>query len=35
LERIANVYSAIVSAGVHRELNIEVAEAAKVIKNIS
>jgi UDP-N-acetyl-D-glucosamine/UDP-N-acetyl-D-galactosamine dehydrogenase len=33
LERVAAVYSAIVSAGVHRASSIEVAEAAKVIEN--
>jgi UDP-N-acetyl-D-galactosamine dehydrogenase len=33
LERVAAVYSAIVSAGIHRASSIEVAEAAKVIEN--
>ncbi len=33
LERVAAVYSKIVSAGVHRASSIEVAEAAKVIEN--
>jgi UDP-N-acetyl-D-galactosamine dehydrogenase len=33
LERVAAVYSAIVTAGVHRASSIEVAEAAKVIEN--
>jgi len=33
LERIASVYAAIVSAGIHRAPTIEVAEAAKVIEN--
>jgi UDP-N-acetyl-D-glucosamine/UDP-N-acetyl-D-galactosamine dehydrogenase len=33
LERVAEVYSAIVPAGVHRAASIEVAEAAKVIEN--
>jgi UDP-N-acetyl-D-galactosamine dehydrogenase len=33
LERVAAVYSAIVSAGVYRASSIEVAEAAKVIEN--
>jgi UDP-N-acetyl-D-galactosamine dehydrogenase len=34
LERLAAVYGAIVSAGLHRAPTIEVAEAAKVIENI-
>ncbi len=33
LERVAAVYSTIVSAGIHRAPSIEVAEAAKVIEN--
>ncbi len=33
LERVANAYSAIVDAGVHRAPSIKVAEAAKVIEN--
>jgi UDP-N-acetyl-D-glucosamine/UDP-N-acetyl-D-galactosamine dehydrogenase len=33
LERVAAVYSSIVSAGIHRAPSIEVAEAAKVIEN--
>jgi UDP-N-acetyl-D-glucosamine/UDP-N-acetyl-D-galactosamine dehydrogenase len=33
LERVAGIYSAIVSAGIHRAPSIEVAEAAKVIEN--
>ena len=33
LERVANAYSAIVPAGVHRATCIKVAEAAKVIEN--
>ncbi len=33
LERVASVYSAIVTAGIHRAPSIEVAEAAKVIEN--
>ncbi len=33
LERVAAVYSAIVTAGIHRACSIEVAEAAKVIEN--
>jgi UDP-N-acetyl-D-galactosamine dehydrogenase len=33
LERVAAVYSAIVTAGVHRAPSLEVAEAAKVIEN--
>ncbi len=33
LERVANVYSAVVTAGVHRAPSIKVAEAAKVIEN--
>jgi UDP-N-acetyl-D-galactosamine dehydrogenase len=33
LERVAKVYSAIVTAGVHRASSLEVAEAAKVIEN--
>ncbi len=33
LERVAAVYSAIVTAGIHRASSIEVAEAAKVIEN--
>ena len=33
LERVANVYGSIVSAGVHRASSIKVAEAAKVIEN--
>ncbi len=33
LERLANVYGAVVKAGVHRASSIRVAEAAKVIEN--
>jgi UDP-N-acetyl-D-galactosamine dehydrogenase len=33
LERVAAVYAAIISAGIHRAPSIEVAEAAKVIEN--
>ena len=33
LERVAEVYSSIVAAGVHRASSIKVAEAAKVIEN--
>ncbi len=33
LERVANVYGAVVTAGVHRAPSIKVAEAAKVIEN--
>ena len=33
LERVANVYGAIIDAGVHRAPSIRVAEAAKVIEN--
>ena len=33
LERVADAYSAIVDAGVHRAPSIKVAEAAKVIEN--
>jgi UDP-N-acetyl-D-galactosamine dehydrogenase len=33
LERVAAVYSAVVTAGVHRAPSLEVAEAAKVIEN--
>ncbi|MSP55125.1 MAG: nucleotide sugar dehydrogenase [Myxococcales bacterium] len=33
LDRVAGVYSAIISAGVHRAPTIKVAEAAKVIEN--
>jgi UDP-N-acetyl-D-galactosamine dehydrogenase len=33
LERVASVYSAVVTAGVHRAPTIRVAEAAKVIEN--
>jgi UDP-N-acetyl-D-galactosamine dehydrogenase len=33
LERVADVYSSIVAAGVHRASSIKVAEAAKVIEN--
>ena len=33
LERVAAVYSAVVTAGVHRATSIKVAEAAKVIEN--
>ncbi len=33
LERVANVYGSIVTAGVHRASSIKVAEAAKVIEN--
>jgi UDP-N-acetyl-D-galactosamine dehydrogenase len=33
LERVAEVYSSVVSAGVHRASSIKVAEAAKVIEN--
>jgi len=33
LERVAAVYSSIVTAGIHRAPSIEVAEAAKVIEN--
>ncbi len=33
LERVAGLYEAIVSAGVHRATSIKVAEAAKVIEN--
>ena len=33
LERVAQVYGAVVSAGVHRASSIKVAEAAKVIEN--
>jgi UDP-N-acetyl-D-glucosamine/UDP-N-acetyl-D-galactosamine dehydrogenase len=34
LEQVANVYAAVVSAGVHRAPSIKVAEAAKAIENI-
>ena len=34
LERVANVYEAVVEAGVYRASSIKVAEAAKVIENI-
>lgn len=34
LERVANVYGAIIEAGVYRAPSIKVAEAAKVIENI-
>jgi UDP-N-acetyl-D-glucosamine/UDP-N-acetyl-D-galactosamine dehydrogenase len=33
LERVANAYGAVVTAGVHRAKSIKVAEAAKVIEN--
>ncbi len=33
LERVANLYSTVVHAGVHRAASIKVAEAAKVIEN--
>jgi UDP-N-acetyl-D-galactosamine dehydrogenase len=33
LERVADVYSSIITAGVHRASSIKVAEAAKVIEN--
>jgi len=33
LERVASVYGAIITAGVHRATSIKVAEAAKVIEN--
>ncbi|HKY02788.1 MAG TPA: nucleotide sugar dehydrogenase [Burkholderiales bacterium] len=33
LERVAAVYSAVITAGVHRATSIKVAEAAKVIEN--
>lgn len=33
LDRVADVYSAVVTAGVHRAATIKVAEAAKVIEN--
>ena len=33
LERVANMYSSIITAGVHRASSIKVAEAAKVIEN--
>lgn len=33
LERVANVYASVVTAGVHRASSIKVAEAAKVIEN--
>src|SRR5207253_8406781 len=33
LERVAEVYSSIIAAGVHRASSIKVAEAAKVIEN--
>jgi UDP-N-acetyl-D-glucosamine/UDP-N-acetyl-D-galactosamine dehydrogenase len=33
LERVANVYGAIIEAGIHRASSIKVAEAAKVIEN--
>ncbi|HUS65484.1 MAG TPA: nucleotide sugar dehydrogenase [Kofleriaceae bacterium] len=33
LERVANTYAAVVTAGVHRAPSIKVAEAAKVIEN--
>ena len=33
LERVANAYGAVVTAGVHRATSIKVAEAAKVIEN--
>ena len=33
LERVANLYSSVVEAGVHRASSIKVAEAAKVIEN--
>ncbi len=33
LERVANVYASIITAGVHRASSIKVAEAAKVIEN--
>src|SRR4051794_2068669 len=33
LDRVAEVYSSVVSAGVHRATSIKVAEAAKVIEN--
>lgn len=33
LERVANVYASVVTAGVHRAPSIKVAEAAKVIEN--
>ena len=34
LEKVANVYGSIISAGVYRASSIKVAEAAKVIENI-
>jgi UDP-N-acetyl-D-glucosamine/UDP-N-acetyl-D-galactosamine dehydrogenase len=34
LERVSNVYGAVVTAGVHKAPTIKVAEAAKVIENI-
>ena len=33
LDRVANIYSSIISAGIHRAPSIKVAEAAKVIEN--
>ena len=33
LERVANIYGAIIDAGIHRAQSIKVAEAAKVIEN--
>ena len=33
LDAVANLYSSVVTAGVHRATNIKVAEAAKVIEN--
>ena len=33
LERVANIYGAIIDAGIHRAPSIKVAEAAKVIEN--
>ncbi len=33
LDRVANIYSSVVTAGVHRAPSIKVAEAAKVIEN--
>ncbi len=33
LDRVADVYASVVTAGVHRATNIKVAEAAKVIEN--
>ena len=33
LERVANVYGSIITAGIHRASSIKVAEAAKVIEN--